>query len=226
MPTLLITGANRGIGLGFVRAYADDGWTVHALCRNLDRARDLKGIGGAVYVHRADVTDGLRIAGLARDLADEPVDVLINNAGIFGPVGGFGTTDFDDLRTVLEVNTLAPLRLAERFTTHVEASAFKRIVNISSGMASIARTHGDDYLAYRISKAALSMITKAVAADLEPRGIAVIAMDPGWVQTSMGGPAAPLPVADSVAAMRQVIGHLSLADTGKFIRYDGTTVPW
>jgi NAD(P)-dependent dehydrogenase (short-subunit alcohol dehydrogenase family) len=226
MPTLLVTGANRGIGLGLVQAYAADGWTVHACCRSPDRARDLKGVSGDVRIHRADVTDGLRIAGLARELADEPIDVLISNAGILGPESGFGESDFDEWRAVLEVNTLAPLRLAERFVPHVEASALKRIVNISSSQASIARTHDDGYMAYRASKAALNMVTKAMAAALEGRGVAVIAMDPGWVQTAMGGPEAPLPVADSVAGMRQVIGHLSLADTGKFVRYDGAVVPW
>lgn len=226
MPTLLITGANRGLGLEFVRGYAADGWRVHACCRNPEKTKALKAVEGEVVCHRLDVTDGLRVAGLARELAGEPVDVLLNNAGVYGPRSGFGETNYDDWLDVLKVNTLAPLRMAERFADHVAASRRKLIVSISSGMASIALNDSGGSYGYRSSKAALNMITKGLAADLAPRGVTVVALDPGWVRTDMGGPNAPLTPAESVADLRAVIDGLTPADSGRFLSRRGEQRPW
>lgn len=226
MPSLLITGANRGIGLAFVRSYAADGWQVHACCRHPDKAKDLKAIDGAVTCHKLDVTDGLQVASLAREMADTAFDILINNAGIYGQRTGFGETDYDEWLEVFKVNSLAPMRLAERFVEHVERSERKLIVNISSRMGSIGSNDRGGRYVYRSSKAALNMITKGLANDLAPRGITVICFHPGWVQTDMGGEDADISTTDSVAGMRKVIEGISSDDSGGFLNYDGSPIPW
>ena len=225
MPTLLITGANRGIGLALLRSFAADGWRIHACCRQPDKAKTLKAAEGDIHLHRVDVTDGLRVAGLARELADEAIDVLINNAGIFGPRTGFAQTDYDDWLKVLAVNTLAPLRLVERFVEHVARSERKLVVNVSSRMGSISQNSGGAYI-YRSSKAALNAVTKGLSADLTGRGITVVAVHPGWVQTDMGGTGADIPVETSATGLRQVIDGLTPKDSGRFLNYDGEEIPW
>ena len=226
MPTVLITGASRGIGLEFVRSFAADAWSVHACCRQPEKAAALEAVEGEVSVHRLDVTVGLRVAGLARELADEPIDLLLNNAGIYGPRTGFAQTDYDEWGPVFRVNTMAPLRMAERFVAQVATSERKLIANISSKMGSIGdNARGGSYI-YRSSKAALNMVTKSLSVDLAERGIAVVAFHPGWVQTDMGGPDAAITTAESVAGMRAVIERLGPADNGKFFNYDGGEIPW
>jgi NAD(P)-dependent dehydrogenase (short-subunit alcohol dehydrogenase family) len=213
VPTVLITGANRGIGLEFARSFAADGWRVIACCRHPEKSQELKEIGGEIEVHKLDVTDGLAVASLARELADVAIDILINNAGTYGPETGFGETDYDDWLDVLKVNTLAPMRLAERFVKQVGKSDRKLIVNISSRSGSIAdNTSGGSYI-YRTSKAALNMVTKGLAVDLKRHGITVVSFHPGWVQTDMGGDGAPVSVKDSVAGMRAAIDKLTPADS-------------
>jgi NAD(P)-dependent dehydrogenase (short-subunit alcohol dehydrogenase family) len=226
VPTTLITGANRGIGLEFARVFAGQGWQVHGCCRHPEKAKALKAIEGQVTCHRMDVTDGLQVAGVARSLAEEPIDLLLNNAGILEDRAGFGETPFDTWQEVLRVNTIAPLRLAERFVEHVAASDRKLIVNISSQMGSIANNTSGGSYAYRSSKAGLNMVSKGLSVDLAPRGITVVAFHPGWVQTDMGGPGATLPAQESVAAMCSVIETLGPEDSGKFLNYDGRELPW
>lgn len=226
MPTLLITGANRGIGLALLQSFAGSGWRIHAACRQPDKAKALKAVEGDITLHRVDVTDGLRVAGLARELADEAVDLLINNAGIYGPRTGFGETDYDDWLKVLAVNSLAPLRMVERFAEHVGRSERKQIVNVSSKMGSIAgRSSGGDYI-YRSSKAALNSVTKGLAFDLQDAGITVISVHPGWVRTDMGGQSADIAAEESAAGLRRVIDGLTPADSGKFFNFDGEEIPW
>lgn len=226
MPTVLITGANRGIGLEFTRGYADDGWAVHACCRHPEKAKDLKAVAGEVISHRLDVTDGLQVASLARELADTPIDLLINNAGIYGPRTGFGDTDYDDWLEVFRVNTLAPMRMVERFADLVAKSERKLIVNISSKMGSVTENNSGDAYIYRSSKAALNMVTKGLSVELAEKGVTVITFHPGWVQTDMGGENAAVPTTESVAGMRAVIGRATHADTGTFFNYDGSKLPW
>ncbi len=225
MPTLLITGANRGIGLALLRIFAADGWRIHACCRQPDKAKALKTVAGDIRLHRVDVTDGLRVASLARELADEAIDVLVNNAGIYGPRTGFSETDYDDWLKVLAVNTLAPLRLVERFVEHVGRSERKLVINVSSRMGSISQNSGGAYI-YRSSKAALNAVTKGLSADLAARGITVVAVHPGWVQTDMGGAGADIPAETSAAGLRQVIEGLSAKQSGRFLNYDGEEIPW
>ncbi len=226
MPTVLMTGANRGLGLEFARSYATDGWRVHACCRHPEKAKALKAVEGDLVVHKLDVTDGLRVAGLARELADDAIDVLLNNAGVYGPRSGFGETDFDDWLDVLKINTIAPLRMAERFVEHVARSERKLIVSVSSGMGSIAMNDAGGHYPYRASKAALNMVVKGLSADLAARGIIAVALSPGWVQTDMGGSSAELTPEESVAGMRAVIDGLTPADNGRFLNYQGEDRPW
>ena len=223
---VLITGANRGLGLEFVRSYAADGWRVHACCRNPDKAKDLAKVAGDVVVHRLDVTDGLRVASLAREMADEPVDILINNAGVLHSRGELGEIDYDAWVEELKVNTVAPARLVDRFVEHIAASERKLIVNISSGMGSIAGTTSGASMVYRSSKAGLNMVVKCLAHALAERGITVIALSPGWVSTDMGGAEAELTPAESVAKMRRVIDRLTPADNGRFYDHEGEERPW
>jgi len=230
MPTVLITGANRGIGLALARGYAAEGWRVLACCRHPDEAKDLKalkaGSGDRVAIHRLDVTDGPTAANLARELAEEAIDLLINNAGVSGPRGGFGETDFDRWQAVLAVNTFAPLRMAECFVEPVARSERKLIVNISSKMGSIAANVSSDSIVYRASKAALNQVSKCLSVALAPRGITVILFHPGWVSTDMGGSKAPVTPTDSAAGIRAVIARATPADNGRFFNYDGEELPW
>jgi NAD(P)-dependent dehydrogenase (short-subunit alcohol dehydrogenase family) len=226
VPTILITGANRGIGLEFARVFAEEGWRVHGCCRHPEKAKALKAIEGEVICHRMDVTDGLQVAGVARELADEPIDLLLNNAGVLEKRADFGDTPFSDWAGVLQVNTIAPLRLAERFVKHVAAGDRKLIVNISSKMGSIGYNDAGGEYVYRSSKAALNMVSKGLSVDLAPKGITVVAFHPGWVQTDMGGPGARLTPQESVAAMCAVIANLGPEDSGKFLNYDGSELPW
>ncbi|MEE8499675.1 MAG: SDR family NAD(P)-dependent oxidoreductase, partial [Kiloniellales bacterium] len=149
MPTVLITGANRGLGLEFTRQYAAEGWRVHACCRHPDKAKDLKAIEGEVVRHKLDVTDGLQVAGLSRELADEAIDLLINNAGVYGEHKTFQDTDLDEWLEVLAINTVAPFRMARRFADHVARGERKVIANVSSGLGSIAMNDDGGSYPYR-----------------------------------------------------------------------------
>jgi NAD(P)-dependent dehydrogenase (short-subunit alcohol dehydrogenase family) len=226
LNTLLVTGANRGLGLEFARSFAADGWRVHACCRIPERAKDLAKVDGDVAVHRLDVTDGLRVASLARELADEPIDVLINNAGVLHENNSLGGIDYDDWVDELKVNTIAPVRMAERFLEQVAASELKLIVNMTSGMASIADTASSRSIVYRSSKAALNMATKCLALEYAGRGVTVVALSPGWVATDMGGPNAELSPEESVAKMRRFLARVSPAESGGFFNPDGVARPW
>lgn len=224
MPTALVTGANRGIGLEFVRQYAGAGWHVIATCRKPDTAAELKAVAGTVEIHRLDVTDAGQIAALAQTLKGRPIDLLINNAGIMGH-GTIGRIDYAAWEEVLRVNTLAPVRIVEALLPNVAASERRQIVALTSRMGSIAES-GGGYYAYRSSKAALNAAMHALAADLKGQRITVALFHPGWVKTDMGGPGALVAPRDSVAGMRAVIERLRPADSGRFFNYDGSEIPW
>ena len=222
MQTILITGANRGIGLELTRSFAADGWRVHACCRD---PKQMPTVDGAVTVHRLDVTDGARVAALARELEGEAIDILFNNAGVYGPRTGFGETDYEAWVPVFSVNVFAPMRLAEGFVVHVARGERKLILNMSSAMGSVAEASGGSVI-YRSSKAAVNMITKTLSVDLAGQGITVVAFHPGWVQTDMGGSHATVDAQESVRGLRQVIAGLTTKDTGGFFAYDGRKLPW
>jgi NAD(P)-dependent dehydrogenase (short-subunit alcohol dehydrogenase family) len=219
MPTALITGSNRGIGLALAQRYAADGWRVLATCRDPDRAgalRDVAAAGEAVSVHRLDVTRHAEIGDLAAALAGTAIDVLFNNAGVMGPRGGqdFGAIDHAAWLDVLEVNLLGPVRMAEAFVDHVAASDLRTIAVVSSTLGSIAESAGGGYTLYRTSKAAVNMVVRCMAASLRPRGITVVTLHPGWVRTDMGGPAASISPEQSAAGLKRVVGGLAPRDSG------------
>jgi NAD(P)-dependent dehydrogenase (short-subunit alcohol dehydrogenase family) len=226
MPSVLVTGSNRGIGLEFVRQYAADGWRVFATCRKPAEAAQLRKIKGDVRVHALDVTDDAQVASLAGELRAEPLDILINNAGVIGPHDSFGKTEPEGWAETLRINSIAPLRVLERFLPNLERGQQKKAMSLTSGMGSIGdNTSGGSY-AYRTSKAALNQAMRSASIDLKRQGIIVVVMNPGWVKTDMGGRSAPLPVEDSVSDMRKVLAGLKPADSGKFLNHTGATYPW
>lgn len=237
MPTTLITGANRGLGLEFVRRYAADGWRVIACCREpvtADELRDLAAGPADVQVEPLDVRDHAAIDALAGRLAGQPVDVLLNNAGIIGPLPiaehverqHFGSMDYDLWRDVLETNTFGPLKMAEAFVENVAASEQKKIVNISSTVGSIGELIVPS-IAYATSKSALNRAMTIVAEQLKPRGITVALFCPGYVRTRMDAYGyATVEIPDSIAGLRPQIAALTIEDTGCFRRYDGVPIAW
>ncbi len=229
-PTILITGANRGLGLEFVRQYAADGWRVIACCRKPDAADALNTLvegNPAIEIHALDVTDGEQMAALAAGLRDRPVDLLLSNAGIYGPRGAnFGNVPAADWLRVFEVNSVAPLMLAQAFADNVAASEGKLIAVVSSKMGSIDDNGSGGSYVYRSSKTAVNMVVKSLSIDLRERGITVVTLHPGWVRTDMGGPNAEIPVEQSIAGMKAVLDAAGPAQSGQFIEYDGTPIPW
>jgi NAD(P)-dependent dehydrogenase (short-subunit alcohol dehydrogenase family) len=231
MPTVLITGANRGLGLEFSRQYAADGWWVIAGCRAPKSARDLAKLAaksdGRISVHALDVTNHKAIDKLAKQLARTPIDVLINNAGVYGPAAqSFAKMDYKGWADTLKVNVMAPLRMAQAFFKHVAAGDQKKIVAISSIMGSIRDSPPVGNIAYRSSKAALNMTVRSIAIDLRTKGMVAVALHPGWVRTRMGGRNAPLGPAESIKAMRRTIAALTPADNGMFLDNQGRKLPW
>jgi NAD(P)-dependent dehydrogenase (short-subunit alcohol dehydrogenase family) len=225
MPTVLITGAARGLGLDFVRQYAAKGWKVHACARD-PAAASVTAVKGDVQRHKLEVTDYEAVAALAKKLAGETIDVLINNAGVAGrEAGTLGSIDPAVWRHTFEVNALAPLMMAEAFVEHVARSTDRKMIAISGRLGSIGLNDGSRY-AYRARKAALNMQWTSLAKDTAGKGLICVVLHPGWVQTDMGGKAAPLTVEQSVPAMVKVIDGLKSNDTGRFVNYDGSAIVW
>jgi NAD(P)-dependent dehydrogenase (short-subunit alcohol dehydrogenase family) len=226
MSTVLITGAARGLGLDFTKQYAAKGWKVHACAR---KPEGLKGIKGDIHHHALEVTDYKAVKALAAKLKDEAIDVLICNAGVGGErdsnAQDLGTLDPVLWRHIFEVNTLAPLMMAEAFADHVARSQQKKMIGISSILGSIKNNNGGRYF-YRASKTALNMEWSVLAKELESRGVICVALHPGWVQTDMGGPTATLTIEQSVPGMVKVIDGLKPSDNGRFLQYDGGELPW
>ena len=224
---MMVTGANRGLGLEFVRQYASDGWRVIATCRNPAGANDLVSIEGDIEVYGLDVASDSQVESLVKELKDTTVDVLINNAGIGGSSSvTINDLDFEDWLRVLHVNALSPLRVSVAFLPNVAASKLKKIVTISSGVGSLTLGTSLGSYAYNSSKTAVNAVMKRLSADLQEQGIAVTLLNPGWVKTDMGGPNASISAAESIAAMRKVIENLTLESTGRFFNYDGAEIPW
>ncbi len=227
MATVLITGANRGLGLEFAQQYAADGWRVHATCRNPPAAEALGAVTGDVAVHGLDVTDGGSISDLAARLSPEPIDLLINNAGIYGPRGpSYRDVEHAAWAEVMRVNVMAPLAVAAAFVEHVAASERKLMAAISSGLGRIGENSGTGSYIYRTSKAALNQVMKCLALELQDQGVAVVVLRPGWVRTEMGGGEADLSPTESVTGMRRVMDGLTIADTGRFLGLQGEDMPW
>ena len=228
MGTVLITGASRGIGLALARAYAEDGWRVHAGCRRPAEATELaRALAGRdAALHRLDVTDAADIAALAEALGSETVDVLVNNAGVFDERQDFGAIDYDSWERTWRTNVIAPYRVAEAFAPHVAASGQRRMAFVSSNSGSIANVGSGGGYIYRSSKTALNMVVVNLARDLAGRGITVLALHPGWVRTDMGGPDAPVSPQESIAGMRRVIAESGPERSGLLLDFRGERLPW
>ena len=227
--TTVITGANRGIGFELSAQYLAEGWQVYACSRQPDAARKLQALSAnpALRLCQLDVTDWASVKGLAIRLASTPVDILINNAGLFGgDRQSFGNLDYDRWLQVLDVNTLGPYRVSTALADSVARSTHRTIVNLSSSMASIQDySSGGGYI-YRSSKIALNMVTVNLAHDLKPRGITVLAVDPGWVRTDMGGPNAELDPEQSATGIRAVLEQSSVATSERFVSWENKTHAW
>jgi NAD(P)-dependent dehydrogenase (short-subunit alcohol dehydrogenase family) len=223
MTTVLITGCDTGLGVEFVRQYAAEGCRVYATCLSPDAAHATRAIPGDVRVLKLDVSDLSAIDALARELANEPIDILLSNAGLGKHHPGFGQTDYEQWSRILDVNLIGPMRLAEAFVEHVARSSMKVMAFVSSRMGSIALNLTGGSYAYRSSKAGLNAVVKSLAVDLQPRGILVLALHPGWAKTE---PGARVDVDRSVAGMRAVIQRCSRHETGSFFAFNDTLLPW
>lgn len=236
--TVLVTGANRGIGFEFVRQYVEKGWRVIAGVRDPERADALQSLaagGAAVDIQTLDVASVASIDALAARLAGQPIDVLINNAGIFGEFAdqAFGTIDCDQFDTFMRTNALGPLRMCEAFLAHVRAGRARKVVSITSQAGSFGLDSGGlpGMYFYKSSKAAQNMIMRNVAKDVKAHGITVCILSPGMVNTA--GEIPPerrfpglIDPPESIAGMIDVIDRLTIDDTGNFIRYNGEPQPW
>jgi NAD(P)-dependent dehydrogenase (short-subunit alcohol dehydrogenase family) len=231
MPSTLITGSNRGLGLEFARQYAADRWQVYATCRNPNSASELRKLADAsdqnVQVLALDVTDLASIKAAAAALDGQAIDLLLNNAGVGGPRGQtIGNIDYDAWAKVLDVNTMGPLRVSEAFVENVARSERKLVVTLTSGMGSIGDNTSGGAFAYRSSKAAVNMVMRSLAIDLAPRGITCLVINPGWVQTDMGGPHGNLTPAESVTRLRRLIEGFGPSHSGMFFNHDGREYAW
>ena len=230
MKTVFITGANRGIGLALTKVFLKDNWQVIATCRDIkcaDELNQLKADYKLLHVYELDITDYQQMAVLSSTLHDLKIDVLLNNAGLYGPKGyGFGNCDVDAWRDVFEANVIAPTKLAEAFVSQVLNSKLKIIAALSSRVGShTENTKGGGYI-YRSSKAALNSVVKSLSNDLLPQGIKTVALHPGWVQTEMGGPNALISAQESAIGLKQVIESLTEEQSGGFYSYKGEQIPW
>jgi NAD(P)-dependent dehydrogenase (short-subunit alcohol dehydrogenase family) len=223
--TVLITGANRGIGLELARQYSAAGWQVIGTARKPDKAVALSGLPN-VLVLQLDVTDRESVARLAEDLDNQAIDVLINNAGVLQMVKSVADIDPDDFNYTLAVNTLGPVRVTQAMLPNLRRGELKKIINITSNLGSITDNTSGQFYGYRESKAALNMFTRSLAAELRPDGFICVVLHPGWVQTDMGGPDAPIPVQESAHGIRDVNDGLSPADSGIYWTHRGEQLAW
>ena len=237
-PTVFVTGANRGIGLAFAQHYTSEGWNVLAAVRAPERATELLGLAETyehLIIEQLDVTDNERILALAEAYSNTPIDVLINNAGVYGDIEkqAWGSLDAATFQQVLAVNVLAPMKMAEAFANHVAASDQKKIVSITSGAGMISRDgRPGGGMFYTVSKASLNMAMRQVRAELEGRDVIVALIAPGLVATDMLAVARPTLVANantpaqSVAGIAAVIESLDESYDGTPRNHDGSVIPW
>lgn len=227
MPNVLITGANRGIGLQLTKHYIEAGWEVIATYRNAEGNEALQALASPqLTLLQADVNNDEGINKIANYFQGQGLDLLINNAGIYGPRDQtFGKVERQAWREILEVNTISPMMLAQSLADSL-AQNKGTLAIISSKVGSIDdNTSGNAYM-YRSSKTAVNQVIKCLSIDLGPRDITVVSLHPGWVRTDMGGPNGSIDVVESVAGLTNVIAHVSADQNGHFINYDGSPIPW
>jgi len=236
MPTVLITGANRGLGLEFAKQYAADGWRVLATAREPEKANELKQLAAKhqnIGLQALNVVDEKSVQHLANALNGSPIDILIHNSGLYPQKGQkIGEIDYDGWREAMETNLYGVMRMTEALLKNVAASGRKQIAAISSSMSSMHGVQGDSVASagtsyqYRTSKTALNMAFSVLAKELEPQGISVVLLDPGWVKTDMGGPHAQLTPEQSITGMRKILAGTPQEISGKFLGYDGRERAW
>ena len=219
MPSVLITGANRGLGLEFARQYKSDGWDVVATAR--ETSRELESLG--VRVEALHMRDLDSVAGFGGRI--DRLDLLIANAGTYGPKSVTTAEDALGWSETHTINTIAPFLLAQAVLPQIERSGGK-LIGISTRMGSIEDNTSSGLIAYRSSKAALNAAWRSLAIDVAGSGVVAAVLHPGWVQTRMGGASAPLSPEDSISGMRRVIEELGPDASGGFFSYDGSEIPW
>lgn len=232
MPSVLVTGANRGLGMEFAKQYSVDGWRVFACCRSPEKATGLNDLArtanGRLSVHPLELPCGDSVLSLAEALREEAIDILLNNAGVYGDErhDDFGKIDYERWAATFAVNVMGAMRMIEAFLENVSRSDKKVVAFLSSKMGSMSdNTSGGSYL-YRSSKAGLNAVVKSLSLDLKDRGVIAVALHPGWVQTDMGGENAPTLPRESIQGMRRVLERLEQRDSGRFLSYEGSEVPW
>lgn len=233
MSTVVITGANRGLGLEFTRQYAADGWTVIATARNPETDSELKQLADSnknIELVTLSVTEDASVAAFKKTVGGRPVDLLINNAGMYPTnQNSFGDVNYEAWLDTFNTNTLGPVRVTEALADNLAASEKKLVVVISSTMGSIetyAKEASAPAIQYRTSKTAVNMAVQVMAQALKPKGVTVIAQCPGWVQTDMGGKNAKLKPEQSISALRKIFDRVTIAETGQFFGHRGKNVPW
>lgn len=230
MTTVLVTGASRGLGLEFVRQMVGRGDNVIATCRGNRSMSELDALYDThenLQVMDLEVQDDKSIAALGRQLEGQAIDVLINNAGVYGPRGAaFGELDGDAWTEVFRVNSIAPVLLTQTLLPNLHKGSERKLVFITSKMGSIADNQGGGSYQYRSSKSALNAAVKSLSVDLANDGLVSLLLHPGWVQTDMGGPHALIDATTSVSGMLRVIDRAGQAESGGFFSYDGAAIPW
>ncbi|MCK8081735.1 SDR family oxidoreductase [Vibrio sp. 1CM24A] len=227
MSVIFITGANRGIGLSLTQQYLEGSHKVYATYRDANSAKELLSLAGHnsnLTCIQLEITDYQAVSHLTSQI--ESIDILINNAGYYGPKGyGLGNTDVEEWRRVFEVNTIAPLKLVETLLPLLEGSDIKKVACLSSRVGSMTEnTSGGGYI-YRSSKAALNSVVKSLSNDLTD-GFTVLALHPGWVQTEMGGPNALIDTDTSASGLIKVIDSANIEVSGHFFNFDGSEIDW
>jgi NAD(P)-dependent dehydrogenase (short-subunit alcohol dehydrogenase family) len=228
--TVLITGANRGLGLEMARQLVARGSNVLACARQPTEATELlelaRSHSGQISIYELDVTDGKSVSRARSTIGGRQIDILINNAGVIGPARqSVNDMDFDGWAYTLAVNTLGPMRVLQAFLDNLRAAEHPRVLNLTSFMGSFA-TQGSNHIAYRSSKAALNRAMRAAAAELAGDGISIAMVHPGWARTAMGGASATLPAEDSVRGLIALVDGLDVEKSGRLFNWDGKEYDW
>jgi len=230
MATILVTGANRGLGSEFVERYLESGDDVIATYRNEESSFDLINMRDErsnLKLLHLDVSSNKSLNSFAENLGDSPIDIFINNAGVYGPRNSsFENVDEENWIPAIKVNAVAPLLLTQLIIKNIRAGTDKKLIYITSKMGSIDDNKGGGAYVYRSSKTALNAVVKSLSVDLKNENIAVALIHPGWVKTDMGGPNALIDKDTSVRGMTEVISNLDISSTGNFYNYDGSIIPW
>ncbi len=231
MTNILITGSARGIGFELARQYAEAGDRVYATCRSPGKADQLIAVArqsdGRLTIHDMDVGDMASVEACAREIGDAPIDMLINNAGVFGGLETqtFQNMDYDNWAFELNIMAMGPFRVIQKFLPNVQAGADKKIVTMTSQTAASVYDHVIGY-SYASAKAALNRLVTGLATEFADTDLIIALMHPGWVKTEMAGDVADIEPHESATAVRKVIASLSKADSGKFLKWTGDIHPW